>query len=106
MLNQDPRPCPAYFANASRRNEETTIAAWNVATHATDLNYRSCFVLNGVGTRVNRKSGNAIAATLALAGLSFLYGIVHAVGPGHGKAIISPMSSPTRSPFSPQRYRR
>jgi nickel/cobalt transporter (NicO) family protein len=35
------------------------------------------------------KSGNAIAAALALAGLSFLYGIVHAVGPGHGKAIIS-----------------
>lgn len=35
------------------------------------------------------KSGNAVAATLALAGLSFLYGVVHAVGPGHGKAIIS-----------------
>jgi nickel/cobalt transporter (NicO) family protein len=35
------------------------------------------------------KSGNAIAAALALAGLSFLYGVVHAVGPGHGKAIIS-----------------
>jgi ABC-type nickel/cobalt efflux system permease component RcnA len=35
------------------------------------------------------KSGNAVAAALALAGLSFLYGVVHAVGPGHGKAIIS-----------------
>jgi ABC-type nickel/cobalt efflux system permease component RcnA len=35
------------------------------------------------------KSGNAMAAALALAGLSFLYGVVHAVGPGHGKAIIS-----------------
>jgi ABC-type nickel/cobalt efflux system permease component RcnA len=35
------------------------------------------------------KSGNAIAAALALAGLSFVYGVVHAVGPGHGKAIIS-----------------
>ena len=35
------------------------------------------------------KSGNAIGAMLALAGLSFLYGVVHAVGPGHGKAIIS-----------------
>lgn len=35
------------------------------------------------------KSGNAIGAALALAGLSFLYGVVHAVGPGHGKAIIS-----------------
>lgn len=35
------------------------------------------------------KSGNAVAAALALAGLSFIYGVVHAVGPGHGKAIIS-----------------
>ena len=35
------------------------------------------------------KSGDAIGAALLLAGLSFLYGIVHAVGPGHGKAIIS-----------------
>jgi ABC-type nickel/cobalt efflux system permease component RcnA len=35
------------------------------------------------------KSGNAAAATLALAGLSFIYGVVHAVGPGHGKTIIS-----------------
>lgn len=35
------------------------------------------------------KSGNALWAVLFLAGLSFIYGIVHAVGPGHGKAIIS-----------------
>ena len=43
-----------------------------------------------LATSVKRlKSGNAIGAMLALAGLSFLYGVVHAVGPGHGKAIIS-----------------
>lgn len=35
------------------------------------------------------KDGNALAAALALAGLSFVYGVLHAVGPGHGKAIIS-----------------
>ena len=35
------------------------------------------------------KSGNAVGAVMALAGLSFLYGVIHAVGPGHGKAIIS-----------------
>ena len=43
-----------------------------------------------LATSIRRlKSGNAIGAALALAGLSFLYGVVHAVGPGHGKAIIS-----------------
>jgi ABC-type nickel/cobalt efflux system permease component RcnA len=35
------------------------------------------------------KSGNAMGGALALAALSFVYGILHAVGPGHGKAIIS-----------------
>ena len=35
------------------------------------------------------KSDNPIAGAFTLAGLSFLYGILHAVGPGHGKTIIS-----------------
>ena len=35
------------------------------------------------------KTGSAIGGALALAALSFVYGILHAVGPGHGKAIIS-----------------
>lgn len=35
------------------------------------------------------KDGNAVGAGLLLAGFSFLYGVFHAVGPGHGKAIIS-----------------
>jgi nickel/cobalt exporter len=35
------------------------------------------------------KTGNAIAGAVTLAALSFIYGVVHAVGPGHGKTIIS-----------------
>lgn len=43
-----------------------------------------------LATSVKRlKAGNPFAAALALIGLSFLYGVLHAVGPGHGKAIIS-----------------
>jgi ABC-type nickel/cobalt efflux system permease component RcnA len=43
-----------------------------------------------LATSVKRlKSGSALAATLTLAGLSFIYGVVHAIGPGHGKTIIS-----------------
>ncbi len=35
------------------------------------------------------KSANPIAGALTLTALSFIYGILHAVGPGHGKTIIS-----------------
>jgi nickel/cobalt transporter (NicO) family protein len=35
------------------------------------------------------KSGNAMRGAMVLAALSFVYGVVHAVGPGHGKTIIS-----------------
>jgi ABC-type nickel/cobalt efflux system permease component RcnA len=35
------------------------------------------------------KTDNPLAGAFTLAGLSFLYGILHAMGPGHGKTIIS-----------------
>ena len=35
------------------------------------------------------KTENAFAGAVTLAALSFIYGVVHAVGPGHGKTIIS-----------------
>jgi nickel/cobalt transporter (NicO) family protein len=35
------------------------------------------------------KSADPLSAALLLAGLSFAYGVLHAVGPGHGKAVIT-----------------
>lgn len=35
------------------------------------------------------KTGDSMSGAFALVALSFLYGVLHAVGPGHGKAIIS-----------------
>ena len=44
-----------------------------------------------------RRHGNDAATWLTLSGLGFLYGILHAIGPGHGKAIIATftLSQPT-----------
>ena len=62
LLNQDPRPCPVCLPGASRL-ERGTCAAWNVATHATDLNSRSCFVHRGIGLESGRHGLSRSLAT-------------------------------------------
>lgn len=47
------------------------------------------FSQNMTGALEKLAGGNPWNAALLLAGFSFIYGIFHAVGPGHGKAVIS-----------------
>lgn len=60
-------------------------AAWSIL-----LFEQHRFTQNMTGAVRNLKSStNVMAATGALVVASFIYGILHAVGPGHGKAVIS-----------------
>lgn len=54
-----------------------------VAAKQSDYNRRLAALIREIRT------GDPTTATLLLAVLSFVYGVLHAAGPGHGKAIIS-----------------
>jgi ABC-type nickel/cobalt efflux system permease component RcnA len=56
--------------------------AW-IMTKQSEINRRLAAAVREI------RSGDPWLATLVLAGLSFAYGVVHAAGPGHGKAVIS-----------------
>ena len=56
--------------------------AWVMSKQA-DVNRRLAAAVREI------KTGDPWIATLLLAGLSFAYGVLHAAGPGHGKAVIS-----------------
>jgi nickel/cobalt transporter (NicO) family protein len=57
-------------------------AAWLMAKQA-DINRRLAAAVRDIRT------GDPWFATLVLAALSFAYGVLHAAGPGHGKAVIA-----------------
>jgi nickel/cobalt transporter (NicO) family protein len=59
---------------------QSSVMAWIFARQAEFYRSLSGFI------RASRDDG---AATWSLFGFSFLYGVFHAVGPGHGKAVIS-----------------
>ncbi len=56
--------------------------AWVMAKQS-DVNRRLAAAVRDIRT------GDPLLATLVLAGLSFAYGVLHAAGPGHGKAVIA-----------------
>jgi ABC-type nickel/cobalt efflux system permease component RcnA len=59
-----------------------SLYAWLTAWQA-DINRRLATAVRDIRT------GNPVTATFILAALSFAYGVLHAAGPGHGKAVIS-----------------
>jgi nickel/cobalt exporter len=65
---------------ASRASPETGFMGWLLAEQA--VFYRA---LSGA-VRLARKDGSAL---WTLMGIAFVYGVFHAAGPGHGKAVIS-----------------
>lgn len=82
-----PATAPKSFLPPAKATEQPTgIAgrayAW-LMTKQSEINRRLATAVREIRT------GDPWFATLVLAGLSFAYGVIHAAGPGHGKAVIS-----------------
>ena len=76
-----PQTAPVQAAPLKGQGALSGLQAWIIQTQQK--------LLRPLAAAIKRlKSGNAWGAGLWLAGLSFVYGVVHAAGPGHGKAII------------------
>jgi nickel/cobalt transporter (NicO) family protein len=67
---------------ASSRGVVSSIWTWVFETQSR-LNRDMAAAVRGLN------SDNPIAAALTLIGIAFAYGVLHAAGPGHGKAVIS-----------------
>jgi nickel/cobalt exporter len=75
---QGQRSAPAPEASGPLHSVYAWLTAWQA-----DINRRLATAVRDIRT------GNPLMATLILAALSFAYGVLHAAGPGHGKAVIS-----------------
>ena len=85
FAQQQPAP-PSVAPSAPRATSAVPLAsggfyAWVMAKQG-DYNQRLAQTIRDIRTE-------PVVATLLLAALSFAYGILHAAGPGHGKAVIS-----------------
>jgi nickel/cobalt exporter len=82
-----PASAPKSFLPPTKVAEEPTgvfarTYSW-IMTKQSEINRRLAAAVREIRT------GDPWFATLVLAGLSFAYGVLHAAGPGHGKAVIS-----------------
>ena len=83
---------------AERAGRSTGGNAWNRGSRRPDLFARAWNWLLSEQSRMHRemaaavkdlKTGDPMRATGLLMLIAFLYGVLHAAGPGHGKAVIS-----------------
>jgi ABC-type nickel/cobalt efflux system permease component RcnA len=90
-----PTESPATAATAkpksllAGREDAARSSSWYSAAQAWLTRQQQSLNRTLTGSVRDLKSQGSAAAALLLVGLSFLYGILHAAGPGHGKAIIS-----------------
>jgi nickel/cobalt exporter len=86
VFAQTPSPqttSPKGFLPPSKAAERPSgVFAWILAKQA-EINRRLAAAVRDI------KTGDPLFATLVLAALSFAYGVLHAAGPGHGKAVIA-----------------
>lgn len=87
MAQTPPASAPKSFLPPSKAAEESQgmtarAYAWLMSKQS-EVNRRLSAAVRDIRT------GDPWFATFVLAGLSFAYGVLHAAGPGHGKAVIS-----------------
>lgn len=80
---------PSLTAGRSDANDKTTEAGWFNGLWAWVLVQQQKANRQIVGAVKDLKSEGSLSAALALILVSFIYGVLHAAGPGHGKAVIS-----------------